>query len=506
MKSKSTTMPLMLSTQSSKPWIPHNYQKKAIKFLLEHAAAALFLDPGLGKTSITLAAIKLLIKKKILSKVLIIAPLRVCHTVWPAEQQHWTDFHGLRMVVLHGRYKDELLNEDADIYVINPEGLEWLLQAKKIKHKSVKTGRITTRVEVDIRRWKRLGFDTLVIDELSKFKNPNTNRYKGMKAVIHTFARRWGLTGSPAANGLMDLFGQCFMLDQGRTLGRYITHFRNEYFLPAHDGFNWILKEGADEQIYKRLHPLALRMAAEDYIKMPKLIPNNIYVELPERVRDIYDQLEDDLITKIDTKVVTAATSAVASMKCRQVANGAIYLNPEVKALVKLPSSKREWIELHDEKIEALVDLIGELQGAPLLVAYDFGHDLERLRKRFPKAIFTGDYNMAQFKVIESDWNNGKIDLMFAHPQSIGHGLNLQKAKNGCHVAWFAMTWSFDTYDQFIRRIRRQGQKATRVFVHHILAKDTVDELMLYALHGKEKGQNALFAALKRLSSFRKAA
>lgn len=496
MTSKSTPTQLTLFKQSSTPWNPHAYQKRAVKFLLEHAAAALFLDPGLGKTSVTLAAIKLLIKKKQISKVLLIAPLRVCHAVWPAELQKWSDFHGLRIVILHGADKDYELTMDADIYIINPEGLDWLLQVKKTK---TLKGKI--KVDVDLRRWKKFGFDTLVIDELSKFKHASSIRFKSMKLIIHTFGRRWGLTGSPAANGLLDLFGQCYMLDQGRTLGPYVSHYRMKYFNQGHDGFSWILREGADEEIYRRVKPLALRMAAEDYIDMPKVIENNIKVELPPNVRKVYDHLWHDLIAKLDEGVVVAANAAGASMKCRQVANGGIYLDQEVKALVKLPKSEREWVNLHEEKLDALEELIEELQGSPLLVAYDFGHDLDRLQGRFGKEIpyIGGGVSMKRGAELEALWNKGKLPALFVHPQSVAHGLNLQSTCH--HVAFHSMTWDFELYDQLIRRIRRQGQKEKRVFVHHIMASDTIDEVMLIALKLKNKGQQALFTALKSYRS-----
>lgn len=479
------------------PWQPHAYQKKAVKFLLEHAASALFLDPGLGKTSITLAAVKILKKKKMIGKVLLIAPLRVCYSVWPKEVGKWSDFKGLKVEVLHGSRKEAALNRDADVYVINPEGLDWLLQTKKTKVISPRTGREKTKVEVNIRRWKSLGFDTLIVDELSKFKHASTSRFKALKLVLHTFQRRWGLTGSPAPNGLIDLFGQCYVLDQGRTLGAYITHYRMKYFIPSPDGFGWTIREGAQEEIYERLNPLALRMAADDYLEMPKLIENNIWVDLPDDVRRMYDQLEEDLITKLNENLIVAANAAVATGKCRQVANGGIYLSPDVEALIKLPKSKREWINLHDEKTDALEDLVDELQGNPLLVAYDFGHDLDRLKTRFPKAVFASDYNMQQFPALEDDWNNGKIPLLFGHPQSVGHGLNLQEA--GHHVGWYSMTWDYELYDQFIRRVLRQGNKNKNVFVHHFLAHGTIDEVMLRAMKSKRRGQDALFDALKIL-------
>jgi len=484
---------------SSTPWQPHAYQKKAVKFLLEHAASALFLDPGLGKTSITLAAIKLLKQKKVLDKVLLIAPLRVCYSVWPREVEKWTDFGQLKVVVLHGPDKEAKLKEDADVYVINPEGLDWLLQAKKTKKVSAKTGKVTTTVEVDLRRWKSLGFDTLVIDELSKFKHTTTNRFKALKLVLNTFRRRWGLTGSPASNGLMDLFGQCYILDQGRTLGPYITHYRMKYFNPSHDGFSWVIREGAEEEIYDRIRPLALRMAANDYLDMPALIENNIKVDLPSDVRRVYDQLEEDLIAKLNDKVVVASTAAAASIKCRQVANGGLYLDPEVQALVKLPKSKREWVNLHHEKIDALADLIDELQGSPLLVAYDFEHDLDRLRERLGQDVpyIGGGVSAKRSAELERAWNQGSLPVLLGHPQAMGHGLNLQEV--GHHVAWHSMTWDYELYDQFIRRVLRQGNKSKKVFVHHIMARGTIDEVMLSALKSKRKGQNALFEALKNL-------
>ena len=479
---------------SSKPWQPHAYQKKAVKFLLEHAASALFLDPGLGKTSITLAAIKLLKQKKLLDKVLLIAPLRVCYSVWPKEVSKWTDFGGLKVAVLHGPRKEEALKSEADVYVINPEGLDWLLQAKKTK-----TAQGKTKVDVDLRRFKNLGFDTLVVDELSKFKHTNTNRFKGLKLVLSTFRRRWGLTGSPASNGLLDLFGQCYVLDQGRTLGPYISHYRMKYFVPSHDGFSWNIREGAEQEIYERLSPLALRMAADDYLDMPALIENNIRVDLPDNVMVMYNQLEEDLIAKIDAKVVVASTAAAASMKCRQVANGGLYLDPEVQALIKLPKSKREWVNLHTEKVDALADLIDELQGSPLLVAYDFEHDLDRLREKLGQDVpyIGGGVSAKRSAELEHLWNAGKLPVLLGHPQAMAHGLNLQEMGN--HVCWHSLTWDYELYDQFIRRVLRQGNKSKKVFCHHIMARGTVDEVVLAAVKSKRRGQNALFDALKKL-------
>lgn len=483
------------------PWVPRNYAKRAVKFLLQNASAALFLDPGLGKTSITLAALKLLLKKKQIGKVLVIAPLRVCHLVWPKECQKWKDFNGLRTIVLHGPEKDELLKTEADVYVINPEGLDWLIKPEKITTISKTTGKKKVQLKVDIKRWKSLGFDTLVIDELSKFKHRDSLRFRTLKLIHHLFGRRWGLTGSPAANGLMDLFGQAYILDEGRTFGPYITHFQRAYFEKGYDGFSWNLRPGSEQKIYERIKPLALRMAAEDYLEMPDLIENNIYVQLPSGARKVYDEMERYLLTQIDDKTVTAANAAVAIGKLRQIANGGIYHGQELLDIVQgNQQTKRTWTNLHDIKCDALEDLIEELQGSPLLVAYDFQHDLDRLKKRFGDKIpvIGGGTSMKETVRIEKSWNAGELSLVFAHMQAMAHGLNLQEVAQ--HVCCYAMNWNYELYDQFVRRVFRQGNKHSRVFVHHILSEDTVDDMVLLPMiKMKRSDQNALFDALKKM-------
>lgn len=486
-------------------WSPHKYQTKAMKFLLEHSCAALFLDPGLGKTSITLGAIKILKKKKLIKKVLLIAPLRVCYSVWPREIQKWEDFKDLKIEVLHGNNKDSALKKEADIYVINPEGLDWLLQVKKVKVVSQKTGKTKTKIEIDTKRFKALGFDTLVIDELTKFKNRASSRFEVLKSVHKTFGRRWGLTGSPASNGLLDLFGQCYILDEGRSLGQYITQYKSKYFEPVdHNRFVWVPRPGAAEQIYERVRPLALRMAAEDYLEMPQLIENNILLDLPDAIREIYDRLEQDLIAKIDGSVVVASNAAVASGKCRQVANGGLYLDPELKETgFAIAGGKRKWSNLHFEKVDALVDLIEELQGEPLLVAYDFEHDLDRLREKLGKDVphIGGGVTPNRSKELERLWNSGQLPVLLGHPQSLAHGLNLQEV--GRHVAWHSMTWDFELYDQFIRRVLRQGNKNKKVFVHHFMMRNTVDQIMYYSVKSKDRGQQTFFKGLQELARTR---
>jgi SNF2 family DNA or RNA helicase len=456
------------------------------------------LDPGLGKTSITLATIKLLLKAGKEDKVLIIAPLRVAHSTWPGEAAKWLDFTGLRIVVLHGPNKDELLKQEADIYVINPGGLDWLLGVTKVK--SPKTGK--NAVSVDMKRFKKLGFGTLVIDELTAFKNHQSDRFKAMKQVIGLFQRRWGLTGSPAANGLLQLFGQMYMLDQGRSLGQYITHYQRTYFTPAYSGFGWDIKPGSEDLIYERINPLVLRMAAKDYLEMPQLIENLIRIKMPDAALASYLSVEDDLVALLDAGKIVAKNSGVAMGKCRQMASGGVFLTPDVQAILKPAKVKREWVEIHNEKVEALEVLVEELQGSPLLVAYEFSHEAERLRKAFPTGIFASDYAAKDFKTLEDKWNKGEIPVMFAQAQSLSHGLNLQEAGN--NVAWFTLTWDGEVYEQFIKRVLRQGNKNKRVFVHIFLCDNTVDLYVWNSLTAKGKGQNALFDGLKQLSKSRR--
>lgn len=486
-----------IQLKSSKPqrWKPHDYQKKAVKFLRSRQAGGLFLEPGLGKTSITLEVISQYLKDGLASKVLIIAPLRVCYNVWPQEIERWANFNHLRCCILHGRDKDKLLaSDDYDIYLINPEGLKWLFAAEKETTNSF-GGKKKPKVVVDQRRWKSLGFDMLVVDELSKFKSSQSDRFKMIKPLIPTFKFRYGLTGSPAANGLINLFGQMYIIDNGLTFDQYITNFRNAYFESDYLGFTYTLRPGAEQEIYDAIKPFVLSMKATDYLDMPDYIESNIYVDLDSKAKKIYESLENDLITKLNENVVTAATAGAASIKCRQVANGAVYVDQEVEALVK--TADKEWVTVHDAKIDALQDLIEELQGKPLLVAYEFAHDLERLKKALGKDvphIGTG-VSMKETQRIVDDFNRGKIPVLLGHPASMGHGLNMQDVCN--HVCWFSITWDYELYDQFVRRVYRQGNSHDKVFIYRIVAKDTIDNAIVGMLSNKTATQNALFKALE---------
>lgn len=462
---KSTTMQTKPSKQLPIAWKPHDYQKRAIKFLLQNSCAALFLDPGLGKTGISLAALKIFLKEKLLECALIIAPLRVCHSVWPKEGKKWIDFGGLRIVVLHGKAKEKLLDTEADIYLINPEGLPWLLKHPKFK--------------------KKFRNQALFIDESSKFKHTNTQRFKLLRPFLAMFARRYILTGSPAPNGLLDLFGQIFILDLGASLGAYITHFRSKYFFPTgFGGYTWKLQKGADKIIQDRIRPLVLRLDAADYLKLPELIINDIYIDLDENSRAIYDEMEEDLAAAIERKEVVASSAAVASGKCSQIANGGIY-DADGKAHF-----------IHDIKAQVVDELVSELNGSPALVAYEYGHDLVRLKALLGADTphIGGGVSTKRSTEIEEHWNQGELPVLLGQPQSIAHGLNLQQAGN--HVIWHSLTWNFEDYDQFIRRVLRQGNTHNKVFVHRIIARDTTDELKIMALNQKFRTQKDLFDAL----------
>lgn len=481
------TMPFAISPV---PWVPHLGQKRAVKFLLENACAGVFADPGVGKTSATLAAFKILLKKGMARKMLVVAPLRPATLVWPPEILKWLDFNHLRVAVLHGKDKDKILEKGAfDIGVVNYEGLAWLFGAKVHISDDGKKKSVT----INAHKFQKYGFDILVCDELSRVKHIKSITFKILKAALQFFSRRWGLTGSPAANGLIDLFGQCYILDMGRSFGKYITHYRAAYFNPSHDGFGWKIREGAEKEIYQRIKPLVLRLAAEDYVDMPEKIERKILFDLPKDVMKIYQEVEDDLFAKIDAGLVVATNAAAASSKCRQIANGGVYLEDEADA----PDSKRRWQNLHNLKVDIIEELVNELQGKPILVAYDFLHDLDRLLLRFGKdtPFIGGGVSPKRALELEALWNAGDLPILLGHPQSIGHGLNLQGSGN--QVAWHSPNWNLELDEQFVGRVHRQGQKAKHVFVHRVMARDTIDEAIWWALQHKDKTQQSLFDALK---------
>jgi SNF2 family DNA or RNA helicase len=465
-------------------WKCHPYQKKAAQFLVDRAAAGLFLDPGLGKTSSTLAALVKLKEKGMFRHALILAPLRVARNVWPAEVKKWKEFNHLKVVVLHGPNKDELLKEEADIYVMNFEGLDWLLGATQKRDFLGKIKTVYTHENL-----KKLDPEILVIDESSRVKSTTTGRFRALKTALPKFQRRWILTGTPAPNGMLDLFGQVYAMDQGAALGQFITRYKMDYFINLdRQGWKWEIKKGAEEEIYKKLRPYVLRLAAEDYLDLPELIENNIVVDLPPKAKRVYEDLEDEFLSLLDTGTTVLAPSAAAvRIKCQQIVGGALFDGREDRA----------WTEIHSEKVDALSDLVEDLQGSPLLVAYAFTHELTRILKALGKETpYLGQgVSPAREAEIIRDWNLGKIPVLLGHPASMGHGLNLQGAGN--HVCWFGLNYDFELYDQFNRRVLRQGNTHKHVTVHHIVARGTVDEAILRALRRKEKSQGALLDALK---------
>jgi SNF2 family DNA or RNA helicase len=450
-------------------WEPHEYQKEAVKFLVEKGSAALWLDPGLGKTAVVLSAFRTLKIKGLAKKMLVIAPLRPVHGVWPPEAKKWEQFADYSVGVLHGGNKAKVLKQQHDIYVINFEGLGWLSS------------------QLNGKDWP---FQILTVDEISYMKNTQTQRFKTIKPLLDKFDRRWGLTGSPAPNSLLDIFGPQLILDQGATFGPYISRFRTEYFYPSgYGGYEWKLQSDGEARIHAALAGKVLRMAALDHLDLPELTYNDIMVDLPTNARKLYDAFENDLTVELNSGNVTAVNAAVAVMKGQQIANGGSYLDDDGSGNAKTS------IHLHDAKTEAVLDLVEELSGQPCIIGYHFAHDLERLKVAFPNAPIIGSGVIGhKLDAIINDWNAGKIPVLLAHPMSAGHGLNLQGT--GHAVIWYSLTWSLEVYEQFIRRLWRQGQK-NHIVVHHIMAKDTVDEAIMMAVRRKDKTQQTLLTAVR---------
>lgn len=440
---------------------PHNYQAYATDFILDHPEAAVFLDMGLGKSVITLTAIlDLCLDRFEISKVLVIAPLRVARDTWSTEIQKWDHLKPLKYSVVVGTVAERkaALQKKAHIYLINRENVSWLVEESGFP----------------------FDFDMVVIDELSSFKSYQAKRFRSLLKVRPTVKRIVGLTGTPSSNGLMDLWAEFRVLDLGKRLGRFITHYRNTYFQPdKRNGmviYSYKPLPGAEDAIYEKISDMTISMKAVDHLDMPECIFNEVQVSLSEDERSKYDTLRDDLILSIGDNDIDAANAASLSNKLSQMANGAVY------------GEDRIVHNIHDHKLDALEDLIEAANGKPVLVAYWFKHDLERIQKRFKVREIKSSKDI-------SDWNDGKIPVAVIHPASAGHGLNLQAG--GSTLIWFGLTWSLELYQQTNARLWRQGQKSATVVIHHIVAEDTIDELILKALHKKEKSQNALIDAVR---------
>lgn len=440
---------------------PHDYQRYAAEFIITHPISALLLDMGLGKTSITLTAINdLLFDSFEIHKVLVVAPLRVARDTWSAEIEKWEHLKNLRYSVVTGTAQERIsaLCIPADIYIINRENVQWLVE---------ESGLI-------------FDFDMAVIDELSSFKNHQSKRFRAFMKVRPKMKRIVGLTGTPASNGLMDLFAEFKLLDMGERLGRLIGQYRNAYFQPdKRNGmvvYSYKPLPDAEQRIYDKISDITISMKATDHLKMPELISSEYTVQLSENEKEKYDRLKKDLIFSTEDNEVTAANAASLSNKLSQMANGAVY------------SDDGETVHIHDRKLDALEDIIESMNGRPLLVAYWFKHDLERIKKRF---------EIREIKSSEdiSDWNSGKIPVALIHPASAGHGLNLQSG--GSTLVWFGLTWSLELYQQTNARLWRQGQTADTVVIQHIIAKSTIDEQIMKALKTKDTTQAALITAVK---------
>lgn len=451
------------SPTAGQPWSPQAYQVEGIKMLLEQGAVALFLDPGLGKTSLVLAALKILKARTLINKVLIVAPLRPMYKVWPDEIAKWSDFNSMVVSILHGPNKQWNLEAEADLYIINPEGLKWLLQNPKFQ-----------------------GFDVLVIDESTKFKSHASQRFKLLKNSLSLFKRRWILTGTPSPNGLEGLFSQIYILDLGRALTRFITHFRKTYFQQSGwSEYDISPKPGAFEQIVERISPLVYQLSAEDHLRMPKLVYKNLEVKLPPEAMKFYKAFDRHMTASWQNQEFIAGTQAVLSGRLHQVANGALYM-----------TESKEWTLIHDEKLEALESYLEELSGKPTLVIYEFNHDLERIRARLGKETpnLGSGITIKNMETIVDNFNAGRIPILLGHPASMGHGLNLQGACH--HIIWFSVPWDLDFYDQTIARVYRQGQQSDTVFVYHIVASGTKDDEILISLDAKDAEQSRLKKAL----------
>lgn len=441
-------------------YVAHNYQNYAKDFILAHKVSALFLDCGLGKTITTLTAINELMYDSFeISKVLIIAPLRVAQSTWKDEIEKWDHLNLLRYSIVVGDEKERLkaLKQNSDIYIINRENVDWLV----------------TKSGIDF------NFDMFVIDELSSFKSNTSKRFKSLLKIRPFFERVVGLTGTPSSNGLMDLWAEFRILDLGERLGRYITHYRNEYFLPdKRNGvviFSYKPQPHAEERIYRRLADMTISMKSTDYLKMPELILNDIKINLDEEDQIKYKKFKKEMVMTIQEKEIDAINAASLSNKLIQLANGSIY------------DDDKKFYEIHNKKLDKLEEIIESANGKPVLVAYWFKADKERIEKRFKvREIKTAD-DIKQ-------WNMGMINLALIHPASAGHGLNLQSG--GSTLVWFSLTWSLELYQQTNARLYRQGQKDT-VVIHHLITKKTIDEDIMKSLKRKDKTQEALMRAVK---------
>lgn len=439
---------------------PHEYQRYATSFILDHPVSAVFLDMGLGKSVITLTALNdLMLDSFLIRKALVVAPLRVARDTWPSEMCKWDHLKGLTYSVVVGTEQERraALWRKADVYIVNRENLQWLVE----------------------RSGMPFDYDMVVIDELSSFKSYQAKRFRSLMKVRPSVKRVVGLTGTPSSNGLMDLWAEFRVLDMGQRLGRFITAYREAYFRPdKRNGatvYSYKPLKGAEDAIYDRISDVTISMRTTDYLRLPECVMNEVHVEMDDEERKAYERLRDDMVTSLDGKVIDAVNAASLSGKLLQMANGAVY-DEDGRA-----------VHLHDRKLDCLEDLIEGMNGKPVLVAYWYRHDAERIKERFDVR------EIKSSKDIE-DWNDRRIPVAIIHPASAGHGLNLQQG--GSTLIWFGLTWSLELYQQTNARLHRQGQRES-VVIHHIICRDTIDEDVMRALNRKERTQDALIDAVR---------
>lgn len=448
-------------------YVPHNYQNYASTFIENNNISSLLLDCGLGKTIITLTAVNnLLFDSFDISKVLVIAPLRVAKTTWKDEIAKWDHLKDLKYSIVVGTEKERMdaLKTNADIYIINRENVQWLVEESGY----------------------RFNFDMIVVDELSSFKNGKSKRFQSLMKVRPIAKRIIGLTGTPASNGLMDLWSEYKILDYGKRLGRFISHYRAQYFKPDKTNgtivFSYKPLPFAEEVIYDKISDITISMSSTDYLDMPKLIKNEVLAFMSEKEKKTYESFKHQLVLELDSQEEISASSAgVLCGKLSQLANGAIYdENHSVR-------------EIHDRKLDVLEDLIEASCGKPVLVAYWYKHDRDRIANRL-KSLGV-EFEDIKTEVSIRKWNEGKIPVGLIHPASAGHGLNLQNG--GSTLIWFGLTWSLELYEQTNARLYRQGQNSKTVVIHHIITEGTIDEEILKALERKDRTQGALINAVK---------
>ena len=451
-----------------KDFIPHDYQARGIDLLTAApGGAGLLLDPGMGKTAMALQAYAILRDLYPGLQMLVIAPIQPMYGTWPDELHKWAQFTGITMSIVHGtpKVRQKALGTRADIYIINPEGLKWLFSPLQ-KHY--------------LPDWK-----LLCVDESTKFKRSTSKRFKLIKPHLNQFFWRWILTGTIAPNGLEDIFGQVYIMDQGASLGTYITQFRHRHFFQTgFGGYDWIAKEGATEEVMKRIDSRVLQLKAEDYLDMPDFKQVTRKVKLNKEAYDVYQQVEKEFIHEMAEGTILAQNSGAASMKCRQIANGAVY-DIDGKALT-----------IHGEKLEALNDIIEETNGHPLLIMYEFKHDRDRIKKALGKdcVCITG-ISGEKLTDILAKFNDGSIKYLLMHPQS-AHGMNIQKACH--HIVWFSIIWDLELFIQANTRLYRQGQSSPTVMCYMLTAESTLDLVVTRALAAKVKDQTNIENALRR--------